>query len=92
MICHAIAFPRSPRHRLTRPDDIPYQADEKALALLNKAETATRTLDLASIDYHVSGLPTEYLIGKDGKIIASFHDAHLPPETLDNAVKAALGP
>ncbi len=40
--------------------------------------------------YHVSGIPTQYVIGKDGKITQSFVGYDGPTEDLANAITSAL--
>lgn len=41
-------------------------------------------------DYHVSGIPTQYIIGKDGKITQSFVGYGGPTDDLANALTSAL--
>lgn len=45
--------------------------------------------DIATTLYHVSGIPTQYVIGKDGKIVKSFVGFGGPTADLENALKAA---
>ena len=40
--------------------------------------------------YHVSGIPTQYVVGKDGKITQSFVGYDGPSENLANAITSAL--
>ena len=40
--------------------------------------------------YHVSGIPTQYVVGKDGKIAQSFVGYDGPSENLANAITSAL--
>lgn len=43
-----------------------------------------------SSDYHVTATPTEYVIGRDGKIAAAFTGFTGPNDDLSNAIKLAL--
>lgn len=45
--------------------------------------------DIATTLYKVTGIPTQYVIGKDGKIVKSFVGFGGPTDDLANALKAA---
>lgn len=45
--------------------------------------------DVATTLYNVTGIPTQYVIGKDGKVVKSFVGFSGPTEELANTLKAA---
>ena len=46
--------------------------------------------DVASLLYHVSGIPTQYVIGKDGKVVKSFVGYGGPTTDLADAITQAI--
>jgi thiol-disulfide isomerase/thioredoxin len=46
--------------------------------------------DVATTLYHVSGIPTQYVIAPDGKIVKSFVGYGGPTDDLANAIQAAM--
>ena len=46
--------------------------------------------DVATLLYHVSGIPTQFVIGKDGKVFKSFVGYGGPTDDLADAITAAL--
>ena len=47
--------------------------------------------DVANRLYHVTGIPTQYVIGKDGKVIVSFVGYGGPTSDLADAITKAMG-
>lgn len=45
--------------------------------------------DIATSLYHVSGIPTQYVLSREGKIVQSFVGYDGPTDDLENAIKAA---
>lgn len=56
------------------------------------ADAQRKGQDAGSKFYGVTDVPTEYVIGKDGKIAAAFHGPEATPAALENALKDALRP
>ncbi len=54
------------------------------------ADTHRKGQDAGSRLYQVTDVPTEYVIGKDGKTTAAFHGPDATPVALENALKDAL--
>lgn len=54
-------------------------------------DTAPAGKDIATTLYQTPGLPTHYVIGKDGKIVRGFLGYSGPTPELENVLKATLG-
>jgi thiol-disulfide isomerase/thioredoxin len=61
-------------------------------ALTFAIDPAPSDKNVATTLYHVSGIPTQYVIGPDGRIAKSFVGYGGPTDDLADAVTAALGP
>ncbi len=59
-------------------------------ALTFAIDTSPTGKDVASSLYHVSGIPTQYVIAPDGKIVQSFVGYAGPKNDLTSAIKTAM--
>ena len=70
-------------------DWLPQHKDYDALDFV--IDTSPQASNIAGSLYHVSGIPTQYVIDKAGKVANSFVGYGGPTDDLENAVKAAGG-
>ncbi len=56
------------------------------------ADTHRKGQDVGSQSYQVTDVPTGYVVGKDGKVIAAFHGTQATAAALENALKQAVSP
>lgn len=59
-------------------------------ALVFAVDTSPAGKDVASALYQTSAIPTQYVIGKDGKVMNNFVGYNGPTPDLENAIQAAL--
>ena len=72
-----------------RPDFLKWVGEhEKELNALVFVH-ADRKAGIANEMYHVSGIPTQYIIDGNGKIVTSFVGFGGPTDDLENAIKKA---
>jgi thiol-disulfide isomerase/thioredoxin len=68
---------------------IPAHPEYSAFTIL-RDPTAAHNLDVASRLFHVSGIPSQFVVDKNGKIVASFVGYNADEGDLERAIKLAL--